>query len=61
METPSEVNLENTIDEDVLEVDKNNWPLGKVSRKKMRQDSLWHRASYIYVKNSNNELCIHLR
>ena len=47
--------------ESVLEVDEHNWPVGKVSRKEMRKKNLWHRASYIYVKNSKNELCIHLR
>ena len=61
MDTAAELNLENTINENVMQVDENNWPVGPVSRKEMRINNLWHRASYIYVSNSKNELCIHLR
>ncbi|CAI2381852.1 unnamed protein product [Moneuplotes crassus] len=53
--------LENTVKENVLEVDDNNFPIGEISRREMREKNVWHRASYIYVKNSKNELCIHLR
>jgi len=38
-------------EEVVLIVDENNQVMGKEKRKKVRQENLWHRASYIFVYN----------
>lgn len=46
----------NSIDEQILEVTEDNFPVGPVHRKLVRQEKIWHRASYVFVKNSKGEL-----
>ena len=42
-------------------IDENNNVLGSVTRKKMRQDKLWHRASYIFITDDEGRFCIQKR
>lgn len=51
----------NPADEIVTIVDRNNTPLGAVTRRIMRQQRLIHRASYILVFNTAGELFIQKR
>lgn len=48
-------------EEVVLVVDSNNQPIGKEKRKVVRQQNLWHRASYIFVYNKNHEFYVQKR
>lgn len=51
----------NSSDEIVLIVDINNKPVGQSTRKNMRELNLIHRASYIFIKNSDNLLYVQKR
>jgi hypothetical protein len=39
-------------DELIKLVDENNLDLGSVKRRDARKDNLWHRASYIFIRNT---------
>jgi isopentenyldiphosphate isomerase len=45
-------------EEVVLVVDENNNPVGSRKRKEVRAENLWHRASYIFVYNSDGEFYV---
>ncbi|NCC77165.1 MAG: NUDIX domain-containing protein [Clostridia bacterium] len=51
----------NPAEEIVVIVDRDNQPIGAVTRKIMRQQRLIHRASYILVFNTDGELYIQKR
>lgn len=51
----------NPADEIVTIVDRNDRPIGAVSRRIMRQQGLIHRASYILVFNTRGELFVQKR
>ncbi len=53
--------IANPAEELVEIVDRDNRPIGAVSRRIMRQQHLIHRACYILVFNSQGELFIHKR
>mmetsp|Transcript_33634 Transcript_33634/g.24294 ORF Transcript_33634/g.24294 Transcript_33634/m.24294 type:complete len:107 (+) Transcript_33634:10-330(+) len=48
-------------EEMVMLVDPENTPMGSVLRKTMRQDNLWHRASYIYIRDSQKRFYVQKR
>ena len=43
------INPEHSIEEQVLEVTEDNWPVGPVARKLVRKNNIWHRASYARI------------
>ena len=45
-------------EEQIKLVDENNQDLGGVTRGRMRKENLWHRASFIFVINTKNELLV---
>ena len=45
----------------VKHVDENNKDIGGVTRSRMRKENLWHRASFIFVINTSNELLVQKR
>ncbi|SHE39895.1 Isopentenyldiphosphate isomerase [Modicisalibacter ilicicola DSM 19980] len=48
-------------DERVQLVDAVNRPCGSASRRMMRRYRLWHRATYVFVRNRLGELCVQER
>ena len=42
-------------------VDEHNEEMGSVKRKYARKLNLWHRASYIFIRNTNNQFLIQKR
>ena len=38
-----------------------NQPLGSSTRKEMREKNLWHRASYVFVENSQGNFIVQQR
>ena len=48
-------------DERVQLVDAANRPCGSASRSMMRRYRLWHRATYVFVRNARGELCVQER
>ncbi|CDW82227.1 nudix hydrolase [Stylonychia lemnae] len=60
----SEVNIQQTslsAEEIVLIVDENNVPIGRATRREVREKNLWHRASYIFVYNSKGQFYVQKR
>jgi isopentenyldiphosphate isomerase len=56
-----QVQLSLSSEEVVLVVDENNNPVGSRMRKEVRAENLWHRASYIFVYNSDGEFYVQKR
>lgn len=48
-------------DESVLLVDRNNRPVGPIPRSRMRQENLWHRASFVFIRTGIGLLLVQLR
>lgn len=48
-------------DEIILEVDDRNRPIAATPRSKLRQQALWHRSSYVFLRNSSGRWAISLR
>ena len=48
-------------EESIKLVDENNEEKGSVLRKDARKENLWHRASYILIRNSTKEYLIQKR
>ena len=42
-------------------VNDKNEVIGSASRKEMREKVLWHRASFIFLVNSKDQMYVHLR
>ena len=38
-----------------------NQPVGVTSRKEVRKNNLWHRASYVFIQNSENQFIVQVR
>eukprot|EP00825_Cyclidium_porcatum_P003045 TRINITY_DN11415_c0_g1_i2.p2 TRINITY_DN11415_c0_g1~~TRINITY_DN11415_c0_g1_i2.p2 ORF type:complete len:163 (+),score=4.91 TRINITY_DN11415_c0_g1_i2:168-656(+) len=55
------VNTAEKLAEIVMQVDQNDQEVGPISRAEVRKNYLWHRASCIFLVNSKNEFCCHLR
>ena len=45
----------------VMIVDENNEIVGKATRAEMREQNLWHRASFVFVENINEEFICQIR
>ena len=45
----------------IVQIDENNKIIGPIKRSEMRKEKLWHRASYIFVFTTKNELFVQKR
>lgn len=45
-------------EEVILQVDENNKEVGPVKRGVARKENLWHRASYIFITNSQRQFYV---
>ncbi len=48
-------------DEIILEVDERNRALGPTPRSRLRAQALWHRSSYVFLRNSAGRWAVSLR
>lgn len=48
-------------DELIKLVDENNNDLGGATRRDMRKGNLWHRASYIFIRNTKQQFLVQKR
>ena len=56
MESNNIINLDNTIEESVLIVDKDDNPMGSAARREMRKNRLCHRSSAIFIQKGDKFL-----
>lgn len=54
-------NLAENLEEIIIHVDENNNEIGYITRKEMREKHLFHRATFIFLINSEKKIFVHLR
>ena len=54
----SEAGSAQKVDEVVVHVDEHNNVIGSVPRSRMRKEALWHRASFILIRNSAGQFYV---